>query len=219
MLARRVTALTLALAVTTTSLLTLLARPASAVEWVTKQIPWSGPGAAGFVAGGGFIDSTGRIVAGGKDSLFITDEADTQRTVIVSTSDWDWTSGVPYGTVATIVDLAIVTVVAQLNNGAADSLYGQIEKCDAYGNCMTTAGSGAAFVTPSFFLPAFATFGAGKIVFRGVIGADPLGSGVAPTTLWLDPAFRLKFVGDVGGTTPKLSGCRAYITYPKKTRP
>lgn len=182
---------------------------ASGVEWVTKQIGWDGPGGGGTAVGGV-----------GKDTLFITDEADTQRSVVINCSDWAWEEiANTKNTGGTAQIAAHIQLTASTWNGAADTLYALIEFCGprgcavAAGNVQTQAGFAGAH---TLRLPTAGTFSDTYVQFQGVIHADADAATAIGQVPYLQPAFRIKIAGDVGGTTPKLSGCRLYLTYPKR---
>ncbi len=117
-------------------------------------------------------------------------------------------------------------MTAEVNNGTADTCYALLVPCDPRGGgCgiatsattplgeYTTATCAAVLVAGNG--PAGRIkYGAGRITFSGTLNldSDTRGAGNA----WMLPRWKLMIVGDVGGTAPKLSGCRLYLTYPRK---
>lgn len=190
------------------------------VEWVTKQIGWASGG--GAVQGGT-----------GYDTTYVTDEADTNKTVVISTRDWAWDVIAQAITATTATQMsAYLTLTAQQSNGTADTCYAIISP--GYGGTYGAVGTGplgtrttgtcAAVLIAGNAASPLVTFGPGSattpykgppaIVFQGPINFDSDTRGVG--NAWLLPEFVLTIVGDVGGTAPKLSGCRLYLTYPKR---
>lgn len=222
MLARRIAALFLV------ALVALIAfngvSRSAGTKWVTKQIGWTGPGAGKALASGGY------------DTLMITDWADTQRTVIINTSDWAWEEiGKVNSNGGATLAGAFITITAQKSNGKADSLYAIIEPC-FNGTCgnKISAGIQSVWTTSTTYpLPAggiaanytwaggsaaYTTLTPPAIVFQGPIQLDP-DTWATGGNAWLRNQFRLVVVGDVGGTSPQLNACRIYITYPQRSQP
>jgi hypothetical protein len=149
------------------------------------------------------------------DTTFLTDEADTLRTVGISTADWDWdTIARNAGQVATGGPAARVYFWSSTgtNNGATDSIYYTIEKSHGRDSSFTYNGSLAAAVGSCAI--ADGTAGAAVNVWVGTLKADPDSPGI--NDIWMAPYFRLKIAGDQSGTTPKVSGLRCVIVYPKR---
>jgi len=145
------------------------------------------------------------------DTTFLTDEADTIRTETVYTSDWDWNAA--SNGVATDMPIATVcfVVTGGANNGVSDSLYFTIEKGAAADTFFTHNGNLAAAMGSCALAPDASP---NQAVYVGYLVSDPNGQGV--NNVWLAPKFRLRVSGDVSGTTPKLSGLKCYIAYPKR---
>ena len=227
MLARRLAALTLvalALAASTFS----SSHAAGGVKWVTKQIGWATnqPGAGRALASGGL------------DTCLITDEADSNRTVVVNTGDWAWDALMPAGASSTPDQAALITVTGLRVNAAMESLYVIQEKCfgGVCARCVLAAGTWtttalSALEPFGMSAPSFGTWSAGStatvpytiasapvVMFQGPlkIDWDELGStnGTA-----FSPQFRFNVIGDIGGTTPQLNAARIYITYPQRAQP
>lgn len=176
------------------------ATPAEAVKWETVQLNWSG--------------ST-------SDTLFITDEADTQRTVALSTANWDWPSVSGPATAPLVV--ARVTFVAQVSNAVSDTLRYVVE----YSN--TAAGKpevwsylvggslGATDALGNVALLQNSISTTANSVFEGAILADPDASvALGALNVYGATRLRLRVIGDQSGSTPKLSGVRCYISYAKR---
>jgi len=173
-------------------------------------------------------DTLGQAVASlPNDTTFMTDEADTTRTAGINTDDWDWAAiGQSAGGVATGGWACKVYFVAPVSNAVTDSIYFTVEQ----GAVGTSGGVGANAVDTLFSYNPLGQVGGGS--GQGV--ALPVGVGnsgstgiwaaqlvVDPdtpgnTNLWMVPKFRLRVHGDVSGTTPKLSGFRCFIVYPKR---
>lgn len=167
----------------------------SDVVWVTKQIPWN--------------NKTGTAFTGAaKDTAYVTDENDTTRTDVVSTADWAF-EAVLNGTA--VVNVAYVTVTCRTNNGAADSVYYSIEKANRGVIVRNRTLAAAAGTCALLQGDARAT----SAVYRGTLSWDP----DSPETInLLGPGddFRLVVQGDQGGTTPKMSQTRIFVTYPQR---
>jgi len=217
-ISRLVGALSVALALLTLGLISTNANSAG-TKWVRKQLGWSGPGAAGALAGGGL------------DSLFITAATDTQRTVAFPASqivDWE-ELGRQVGLTNAVSNGFLVEVTAHKWTGTADTLYARIEVCGGDGGCNMIAGSPATnanwATTPCLLLQTGATFPdsavggsrATAVRYQGYISVDS-DAGATGQSLWMQD-FRIKIAGDVAGSSPKLSGCRIYITYPQRAQP
>ena len=161
------------------------------------------------------------------DTTFMTDEADTTRTAGITTEDWDWAAiGQGVGGVATGGWAAKVYFVSNTQNAVTDSIYFTIEQGVSGG----AGGLLAAVADTLFSYNPLGQVGGGA--GQGV--ALPLGIGCSGsygvwaaqlpidpdtpgnTNLWMVPKFRLRVHGDVTGSTPKLSGFRCYIVYPKR---
>jgi hypothetical protein len=171
---------------------------ATDVIWTRFKIPWS--------------DKTGTAFTGSaKDTVFITDENDTTRTDILSTADWAW-DALDLGVATAITNVATLTLTCNVNNGAADTIYASIEKCN--GKCIRnrtlSAATGACLVLQG-------DARADKALYRGVLQYDP-DAPAAVNVIQPGDDFRLVVQGDQGGTTPKLSQCRIYVTYPKRAQ-
>ena len=171
--------------------------PASAagtdVVWVTKQIRWSHA----------TVDSQVRQTIG--------DEADTTRTVAVSTADWAWDAFVSGPATGTLLGVKL-TFVGRFNNAAAESLYYVPEWGSGTGKFARYLGlSGAAGLCA---VP-IGVFGITNPVYHGSLIVDP-DAAPSATNIWLAPEFRLVVAGDVGGTTPSVSECKVFITYPSR---
>lgn len=188
------TALTVALMLSAVSLAS-----ATDIVWTTKQIPWS--------------NKTGTEFTGAaRDTAFITDENDTTRTAIIDTADWAWDALSGIGVAAGPVNIAYITIVARTNNGAADTLYFTTEK--GHGSVLSRNRTlPVAAISASAVLQGDAR--ADKAIYRGPIHWDTDGTMIVNQ---LSPGedFRLVVQGDQSGTTPKLSQCRLYITYPMR---
>jgi hypothetical protein len=160
------------------------------------------------------------------DTTFLTDEADTTRTQAIDTYDWDWAAiGQANGGVATGAWAARVYFTAPVSNGVTDTVYFTIEQ---------SAGGGAGGIGSAVSDTIFSYNPAGQIGSGTLLYALPQGTGnsgalgvwsallpVDPDTpgnsnIWLVPRFRLRVFGDVSGTTPKNSGLRCTIVYPKR---
>lgn len=171
------------------------------VVWLTRQIPWA--------------SKTTPFTGSARDTAYITDEADTTRTAVISTGDWAWDAIAGSGAATGAQTVALLTVTAEVNNGTADSLYFHIEQ-GVRGRFNHNVPGAAAFA-PALgnYLVKLGNAGNTKIVFQGPILGDP---DLLPTVgnVWLIPEFRIVLRGDVTGTAPKLSQCRAFITYPSR---
>jgi len=160
------------------------------------------------------------------DTTFLTDEADTTRTFPIDTADWDWAAiGQANGGVATGAWAARVYFTAPVSNGVTDTMYFTIE---------SSGGGGAGGVGATVADTIFSYNPAGQIGSGSIIAALPQGTGnsgalgiwsallpVDPdtpgsTNIWMVPKFRFRVFGDVSGTTPKNSGLRCTVVYPKR---
>jgi hypothetical protein len=186
------------LAVSVLAVLALVfATPSHAVEWATKEWHWN--------------EAT-------TDTVFVTDEADTQRTVTLNTGDWDWPELSHQATAA--IPVAFVTFTAQVGNAVSDTLRYLVETCD------TPVGSTEVW---SYFVGGSlaATDALGNVAvlqgsisttsslaFKGALVIDPDASGgPSPTNIYGAGKIRLRVIGDQSGTTPKLSGVKCSIRY------
>ena len=170
--------------------------PVDATTWVKKQLKWAGAT---------------------PDSTYLTDEADTTRTLAIETTDWDWSAmAAVTSTPLTGFVGAHIMFVATASNQAADSIYYYVEHGDGDGRFQTVAhlsavgalGNCAVVLNPAT-IP-------GRI-FLGALIADTDAVPALASNVWLSPQFRLQVFGDQGGTTPILSGLRAYIIYPRRS--
>jgi hypothetical protein len=120
---------------------------------------------------------------------------------------------------------ARVYFIAPVSNGVSDSLYFSVES----GASGAVGGIGAAAVDTLFSYAPAGLIGSQTTIAALPQGAGPSGataifSALLPvdpdtpgqTNVWLVPKFRLRVFGDVSGTTPKLSGLRCIIVYPKR---
>lgn len=180
--------------------LTLSAPNAHAVQWVEKQAFWS--------------SST-------PDTTFIADESDSDF-VNVDTSDWFWPEGNDAAASSPYVQ-AFVTFVAQTSDTDADSIYFVpqigVTSRNAAGALVTVWQNWAAGPTAAAGHVAVITQGLGgtaNVRYDGVLLAD---ADAMQTSLNCYGAvkLRLRVQGDQGGTTPKLSGVRCFIRYPKRS--
>jgi hypothetical protein len=202
---------TLALVV---SLAVPLTAQASGVVWTTKQVLWTGSA----------------------DTLLITDEADSNRTVVINTSDWAWEVLLPQGASATQSVGAIITVTGLRVNAAAESLYAIPEKCWR-GVCARSVLAAGTWTTANLSAlapfgmtgPTWGTWSAGStatipytinsvpvVLYQGRLVIDLDQASSANESNFGIPEFRLNVIGDIGGTTPQLNAARVYITYPKR---
>jgi len=208
--------------------LVALFSPASATEWVTKQIGWRSAQPGAGIA----------LASGGLDTCFIGDEADSNRTVVVSTADWDWDALLPAAATSASNPAALVTVTGLRVNAAAESLYVIVEKCWR-GVCarsvlavgtwttsnitaltpfgMTTAGFGTWSAGSTATVP-YTPSSAPVVMFQGRLPIDLDELSSTSSTIFGTPEFRLNLIGDIGGTTPQVNAARLYVTYPKRTQ-
>ena len=167
-----------------------------------KQLTWRDASAAGGLA----------------DTTFLQDENDTTRTVAIMTDDWDWAAiGQAQGGVATGALAARVMFVATaLTNGVTDTIYFNVEKGTGKDSIFTYSGTITAAVgsvaLPEGNVSSSATATSG--VWTGMLVVDPDTPGAA--NIWMAPAIRLRVAGDQSGSSPKVSGLKAYIVYPKR---
>jgi len=172
----------------------LATSPASAATWTWKQVYWD--------------TTTSRI---GLPQIHIGDEADTNRTKLVDTSDWDW------GAFETQVSAKGVPVwfIAKGIVSVADSIY-YIPEQGAAG--MVGAHANRLGITVSIYNSA-ATLGGASVngVYFGYLQVDF--DARTAENIYGAKDFRLLVFGDQAGTTPSLSGVECWIRYPKKTSP
>jgi hypothetical protein len=191
----RLALFSLLVAVVLTSVLASFASAGDALLGV-KQLRWKEVGAIVYT-----------------DTTFMTDEADTTRTEPIDTYDWDWdaiASGALTGGHGVRVFFVSSTTT---NNGVTDSLYYTVEVgtgrdtiyaantsfSGAVGGCALAAGG---ITSPN------------SHVWSGQLLSDP--DSFSANNVYLVPSFRLRVGGDVGGSTPKVSGLKCYITYPQR---
>lgn len=191
----RLALFSLTLAVVLTSVFASFAQAGDAILGVT-QLRWKEVGAIVYT-----------------DTTYLTDEADTTRTEPLDTSDWDWNS-IATGQLTGGHGVRVFFVSSTAtNNGVSDSLYFTVEVgtgrdtiyaantsfSGAVGGCALAAGG---ITSPN------------SHVWSGQLLCDP--DSFLANNVYLVPSFRLRVGGDVGGTTPKISGLKCYVTYPKR---
>lgn len=158
-------------------------------------------------------DTLGQAVANlPADTTFLTDEVDTTRTYPIDTYDWDWSAFQGGATTSGLSNVKVMFVSSTAtSNGVTDSLYFTVEKGTGQDSTysLNTSFSGAA--------GGCAVNEAGTAmgnVWVGSLIVDTDSPSV--NNVWLVPSFRLRVGGDVGGTTPKVSGLKCYIIYPRR---
>lgn len=190
----------------------------------------------------------GALTSTAKDTMFVTDEADTARSTPIDFSDIDWAGTVAQSRTAfsigantsnpdstgPIVVAVVEFIATKANNGVSDSLYFNPEQgisgppssscttCRAdtifsYNPLGVSSGKGVG--TTDALSSGFATVKGpsnsanqyNQNVFRGYLLANPTRRG--KNDMWGVKRFRLVTCGDVGGTSPKLSGVMGYVTY------
>ena len=162
------------------------------IVWKTKQILWSST-----TADSQLIQTIG-------------DETDTTRTQAISTGDWAWDAFVSGPATGTLFG-ARLTFIGLTNNAAAESLY-YVPEFGINGKWSRFNGlSGAAGVCAT----SVGLFGITNPIYHGNLIVDP-DAAPSATNIWLAPNFRLVVAGDVGGTTPSVSSCKIYLTYPTR---
>lgn len=167
-----------------------------------KQLQWRDASAPGGVA----------------DTTFLTDESDTTRTIAFDTSDWDWGAlAAAQGGVATGAMAArVIFVATALTNGVTDSIYFNVEKGTGRDSIFTANTTIAAAVgsvaLPEGTVSSSATATSGT--WTGVLMIDPDTPGAS--NVWMAPFIRLRVAGDQSGSSPKNSGLKVYIAYPKR---
>jgi hypothetical protein len=203
---RRVGAALCAMAVAVTVFAASHAAAASGTDivWKTKQIPW-----AFKAAGTNFSGSA-------KDTAYITDEADSIRTDVVNTGDWAWDAFTIGPGAFTVNASAYLTLTVNQNNGTADSVYFMIEQ--GKGGTLGANGPLPAAAALGNYLGkvGVGTFAGSRICFQGPILTDVDDVPVTSNRLYVSQDFRLVLRGDQSGTTPKMSQCRLWITYPSR---
>lgn len=234
MLARRIAAVALTAVVST---LLAVSLSHASVKWVTRQIPWAGPGAGGIFQGGGSIDTLG-VKRNAADTLMITDEADTNRTGVISTSDWAW-EALQQGAAGGLSSGPIITVTGARVNAAMESLYTLVEPCKdgACARMVLAVGTWTTLNLPALTAfgqttVGFTTWSAGStatipytlrspatVIYQGRLKVDFDDDAAGTGNLWERPEFRLNVIGDIGGTTPQLNRARIYLTYPQRSQP
>jgi hypothetical protein len=156
----------------------------------------------------------------GLDTTFVTDESDSDF-VVINTADWDWPAANPASGILPYVQ-AFVTFTAQTSNAAGDSIYYVVQRgvptytaagipitiWENWPAGPTSAAGNVAVVDQGFG-------GTSNVRYSGVLLAD---ADALPTAINCYGAglIRLRVQGDQGGTTPKLSGVRCFIRYPKR---
>ncbi|MEQ1833005.1 MAG: hypothetical protein ABL977_08105 [Candidatus Eisenbacteria bacterium] len=167
--------------------------------WVVKQLKWR--------------DTLGQAVANlPADTTFMTDELDTTRTYPIDTSDWDWAALAGTATTSGANNAKIMFVSStNTSNGVTDSLYYEVEKgtgADSLYSLNTTFSGAANRCAVNEAGTAMGNVWVGSLL----VDVDT----PAASNIWLCPSFRLRVAGDVGGATPKVSGLKAYIIYPRR---
>jgi hypothetical protein len=181
----------------------------SDVQWESVHLKWA--------------TKTSTVFTGtSADSQFITDENDTTRTVAFDMSIIAWDAFAGEGVAAGPINVAYLTFSAAVTNGAADTIYYSVEKRAQVG-----AGAGtsiwtrnrtlAATISASAVIDGMMPVGTGAAIFQGVLQWDPDGSTLINQVKPGD-VIRLVVQGDQGGTTPKLSGVRCKISYPRRVQ-
>lgn len=163
------------------------------------------------------IREVGAIAA--TDTTFLTDEADTIRTVPISTIDWDWDaiihSQLTGGNAAARIWFVSTTGT---NNAVTDTIYYTVEQgTGAPGDTAYTLNTNIAAAVGSVALASGggSTFaGAQSNVWCGALIADT--DGLGANNLLYCPSFRIRFLGDISGTTPKVSGVKVFVSYPQR---
>lgn len=175
------------------NVVTAIASPVLAV----KQLKWR--------------DTLGQAVASlPADTTFQTDEADTVRTYPIDTYDWDWSMFSGGG--AALAHAKIMFVSSTLtSNGVTDTLYFNVEK--GTGQDSVYAYNGSIAATLGYCAVAENATVMGN-VWVGNLLVDTDTPGV--NNIWLTPSFRIRVAGDQSGSTPKISGLKAYIIYPRR---
>lgn len=142
------------------------------------------------------------------DTTYLTDEADTTRTIPIQTDDWDW-NAILASQLTGGTSCARVMFSANLNNAVTDTIYYTLEQGTGRDSAYTqngtiVAAAGAVALSPTF-----------SNVWIGSLQIDP-DSAPGVNNAWLCPSFRLRVAGDQSGTTPKISGLRVYVIYPQR---
>lgn len=183
-----------------------------------------------------FIEA-GQLASTVKDTMFVTDEADTARSTLIDISDLDWAATLAQGSVATGFPIAKVTFVAtRASNGVGDTLYWNPERgIDVSANPSTSYSAARPDTIFSYNPLSLATgyggtsSGWSALTSTGAATANQYNNKVYVGYIYVDPdtrdrsgvsgsnymlkRFRLVTAGDVGGSSPVLSGVMGFITY------
>lgn len=147
------------------------------------------------------------------DTTFMTDEADTTRTEPIDTYDWDWDAILAGSlTGGNAVRVMFVSSTAT-NNGVTDSLYYTVEVGSGR-DTLYSANTSFSGAVGGCALSAGGITSPNANVWVGQLLSDPDSFGA--NNISLIPSFRLRVGGDVGGTTPKISGLKCYVLYPQR---
>lgn len=189
------------------------------VQFPEPRLDWGGHGStfAGLEIArkqAYFLDN-GAVV----DTMFQTDESDTLSTLPVDFSDAyvsENLASATAGTAETVVRLTLLVTGA--NNGAADTVYCvPLPLVDAFLGDYLYPSSGT-YPPPNAFISLIRTSLAGNMpaTFIGYmkLDMDALPDGAGGAFAWGNK-YKFFLSGDIGGTTPKLSGCKLFASYPR----
>lgn len=220
------------------ALSTFAANPASAAETTylkTIKLMWVEPG---------------QLASTAKDTMFVTDESDTARSLPFTLDGLDWAATAAQSrtsfsiganttnpdSTGPIVVATVDFVVTKANNGVADTLYFNPEQGIGSGVAMSSTvcascrpdtmfafnplgvSSGHGIGTTDALSSGFATVRGtnsanqyNQNIFHGYLLANPSKRG--KNDVWGVQRLRLVTCGDVGGSSPKLSGVMGFVTY------
>lgn len=190
----------------------------------------------------------GQLQSTAKDTMFVTDEADTARSQLISLDGIDWSAtlaqakntflmnaaGTNPDSSGPIVVATVDFVATKANNGVADTIYFNPEQAaiqsvvsNSCASCKPDTmfafnplgvssghGNGTTDALSSGFATVRGTNSANQYnqnIFHGYLLANPNRRG--KNDMWGVQRFRLVTSGDVGGSSPKLSGVMCFITY------
>lgn len=180
---------------------------ASDVKFEYKQVKWAS-----------YTNPTGsQAIVTLRDTTFIEaeDAADTSEVISLADVAWDFQANS-----TTQYVCGAIMVTANVTNQVTDSLYWALQFQTPDGNWGPLSygmpsGTTASAYNSLIGLSSVAT----SYAWKGVIGCDSdavLGSG-ALQNIYLGLPFRVIVYGDVSGTTPKLSGCKLWVSMPRRS--